>query len=426
VIYLLYMRKIGILLILAILFGFSIPVKGATVEELQSKINQNSSTIQQLQEEIKQLSTQLGATAAQRKTLQNTINQLELNSKKLQNEISLTESKIGKTDLQIQELAVGINEKITTIERNKIALAESIRNLQQNDSQSPMEQMLSYPDISTFSTIIEAQGKYQNAVREKLNELETLKHNLESDKDQTEQKKDELVTLKSQLADQNKVIEVNKSEQTKVLVQTKSKEALYQQMIAEKKAKEKAFEDELNAYQAQLKIILDPSKIPTAKTGVLSWPFSPHIVTQYFGNTEFAQSGAYNGQGHNGIDIGTPIGTAVGAAGDGVVKGTGDTDSACPGASFGKWVLIQHNNGLSSLYGHLSVIKVSAGQEVKTGDLIAYSGNTGYSTGPHLHFTVYATQGVQIVSRPSAACNGRVYTLPVADLKAYLNPMSYL
>jgi murein DD-endopeptidase MepM/ murein hydrolase activator NlpD len=87
--------------------------------------------------------------------------------------------------------------------------------------------------------------------------------------------------------------------------------------------------------------------------------------------------------------------------------------------------MVKHTNGLSTLYAHLSVIKVSPGQQVTTGETLGYSGNTGYSTGPHLHFTVYASQGVKIMSRKSAACGG-TYTMPIADLKAYLNPMSFL
>jgi murein DD-endopeptidase MepM/ murein hydrolase activator NlpD len=110
----------------------------------------------------------------------------------------------------------------------------------------------------------------------------------------------------------------------------------------------------------------------------------------------------------------------------GTVIGTGDTDLTCPGASYGKWVLIKYNNGLASLYGHFSLIKVSKGQAVDTGDLVGYSGNTGYTTGPHLHLTVFAAAAVSVQNLPSKACSGRVYTIPVAAINAYLNPMDYL
>jgi murein DD-endopeptidase MepM/ murein hydrolase activator NlpD len=88
-------------------------------------------------------------------------------------------------------------------------------------------------------------------------------------------------------------------------------------------------------------------------------------------------------------------------------------------------VFIEHGNGLSTLYAHFSLIKVSEGQSVSLGEVIGYSGESGYATGPHLHFTVYATQGVRIMSRKSAVCGGS-YTMPIADLKAYLDPLKYL
>lgn len=129
--------------------------------------------------------------------------------------------------------------------------------------------------------------------------------------------------------------------------------------------------------------------------------------------------------GHNGTDIGVSIGTPIYAADAGVVLGTGNTDLTCPGASYGKWVFIQHPNGLSTIYAHLSLIKSEAGETVTRGELIGYSGATGYVTGPHLHFGVYASQGVKIMTMQSKVC-GTTYTMPIADFKAYLNPLLYL
>ena len=116
----------------------------------------------------------------------------------------------------------------------------------------------------------------------------------------------------------------------------------------------------------------------------------------------------------------------------GTIIGTGDTDLTCSGASYGRWVLIRHNNGLSSLYAHLSIIRASEGQVVKTGDVIGLSGGfpgavgAGYSTGPHLHVSVYASAGVKVDRLPSKTCGGRTFTLPLAALNAYLDPMDYM
>jgi hypothetical protein len=83
---------------------------------------------------------------------------------------------------------------------------------------------------------------------------------------------------------------------------------------------------------------------------------------------------------------------------------------------------------LSSLYGHLSSIGVTAGQQVGRGDTIGYSGNTGYSTGPHLHFTVFASAAVKVVRMAEIGSKSgcRNASVPVSANAGYLNPLDYL
>ncbi len=403
-------------------------VFGATADQLQSQINEHNQTISQLQQEIAEYQSKLDKTSVEAKSLQSSIQTLELNAKKLGADLNLTQNKISTTDLTIAQLSGQISTKQQQINANKLALADTIRNINESDSNSLFQTMLVYPNLSAFWGQVETLHQFQTKVDASVLTLQGLQNDLLQNKSLTEVKKGDLVGLQNQLSDQKTIVEVNKDQKNKLLVQTKDTEVGYKNLIADRKAKEKAFEDELNAIQAQLKLVIDPKSIPASGTGVLTWPLARHLITQYFGNTAFAQAHAavYSGQGHNGIDIAASIGTPVMAAAAGTVLGTGNTDQTCPGASFGKWVMIRHNNGLSTLYAHLSVIKASQGDTVNTGDVIGYSGMTGYATGPHLHFTVYASQGVKIMSRASIACGGATYTMPIADLKAYLNPLNYL
>ena len=85
---------------------------------------------------------------------------------------------------------------------------------------------------------------------------------------------------------------------------------------------------------------------------------------------------------HKGIDIACPQGSKVLAARDGVVTFTGIQ------GGYGKLIILNHEHGYSSYYGHLSKYNVKPGQKVSRGDVIGFSGNTGRTTGPHLHFEV--------------------------------------
>lgn len=397
------------------------------VGDLQAKIDQTSKQIQDIEAEILSYQKQIATVGSQATSLKNTLSQLEITRKKLLADLSLTQNKLAVTELTISQLQDRIAETQSKIARNQNAIAKAIREVDQFDSIPLIEALVIYNNISDLWNDIETIHTVRNSIGLYTKELQSLNKELDGERQASEKKKKELTDLKSELSDRKLIVEKNKNDANQILVQTKSTEANYKKILAQKQALRAAFEQELLNYESQLKIAIDPGRLPSVGSSPLSWPFDSIRVTQYFGNTPFATANpqVYNGQGHNGIDLAGSIGTRVTAAASGVIMGTGDTDLACPSASYGRWVLIQHGNGLSTLYAHLSLIKVAKGQNVSAGEVIGYSGITGYSTGPHLHFTVYATQGVQIVNRPSKVCNA-TYVLPVADLKAYLNPLDYL
>jgi len=230
--------------------------------------------------------------------------------------------------------------------------------------------------------------------------------------------------LQTELSGKKQVVEENKKEQSQILKETKNQEKTYQQILAQRKAEKDALDKELFDYESTLKYTLNPSLIPKTLGRLFSWPLDKVVITQLFGKTS-ASARLYVSGTHNGVDFGTKIGTPVKALAEGVISGAGDTDLTCKGASFGRWILIKFDNGLAATYGHLSVISVTEGQKVAAGDIIGYSGNTGYSTGPHLHISAYAASVVSAQTRPSVSCGGKIYRMPIAPVAAYLDPMVY-
>lgn len=116
-------------------------------------------------------------------------------------------------------------------------------------------------------------------------------------------------------------------------------------------------------------------------------------------------------KGHMGLDWACPPGTPIYAAYEGIVtRAELDTQTASnPSTGYGNHIRIEHPNRYTSIYGHLSVMQVKTGQKVEAGQVIGLSGNTGYSTGPHLHFEVRTGASIQTCIDPS---NMIIETLP--------------
>jgi murein DD-endopeptidase MepM/ murein hydrolase activator NlpD len=126
-------------------------------------------------------------------------------------------------------------------------------------------------------------------------------------------------------------------------------------------------------------------------TGRLLWPIPHATITQGFGPTPYVFEAAYAGfpHFHTGIDLAVPLGTPVFAAADGVVMLARQmADSGGLLVGYGNYVIIQHEAGLKTLYGHLLTIGVKEGDVVHRGQLVGLVGSTGNSTGPHTHFEV--------------------------------------
>lgn len=421
-------RVVAVIMI-AILAAMPGLLLAQSVEQLQREIDDHNAQIQKLNDEIAQYQKQLTATSAKKQTLQNTLNQLNLNIKKTTAQISVLQNKISATELRIKQLSGNITTAQNSIDVNKAGLAQSMRAINRQETEPIIMQLLSDGTLTDVWNDVTESATLQEAIGDHVEKLAKAKVSYTNAKTETEAKQAELLKQQKALKQEQGSLNAQKKAQNELLTQTKSQESTYQKIIAQKKAQEAQFEAALLDLKAQYQRVLNPSEIPTAGKGMLAWPLDSVRVTQYFGNTAFAMSGAYNGKGHNGIDLAASIGTPVHAALAGSVQATGNTDTGgC--YSFGKWVFIKHANGLSTMYAHLSTIDVAPGQSVATGQLIGYSGETGYATGPHLHFGVYVSTATEIIklgqaTKSTTPCSN--VTMPVpTSLSAYLNPINYL
>lgn len=411
-----------------LIFSGTLTLVTAQSADIQSKINAHNAQIEALEKEIAQYERELTSVSASKRTLEGTVKELDISRKKVVATISVEEKQINRTEAQIEEIDTTIGTKKRDIQKNTEAIAATLRRLNASENETAVETILNSGSLGDVWDNFDTEQQFQLALQDKVGILSNDKTVLEKNLEASNQKHKELLQRKQNLLAQRQALDVTKKEKDQLLTSTKQQETSYQKLLNEKKAAKEAFENALNELESQLAYSVDPNRLPPAGKGVLRWPLDNVTITQKFGHTDFAKSGAYNGQGHNGVDFRASVGTSVKSALSGTVTGTGNTD-AYPGCySYGKWVLVRHANGLSTLYAHLSSILVDQGQAVDTGQVIGLSGNTGYSTGPHLHFTLYASEAVQIrkLGDLKTKTNCAQAAIPVAALEAYLNPLEYL
>lgn len=425
-------KSIILIFIMLLTAGFSVSAQVKTTKtEIENEIAEKNRQIQELENQITHFQNQVQEVSGQAKNLNQEVSRLRGSERLLETSLSSTHKKIDKTSFTIEKNIDEIQDLSQGIHQNKQAIAATLRSLDRNDERSFVELLFRKNSLSEFLIDYHDLTTIQNKLRGVVIDMHDKTSDLTSSQKDLEQKKHELEQLSGQLADKEKLIALERAEKDSLLKQTKNKESEYKKMIADLEKRRAQIDNEIRGYESKLKFVLSTKNIPQTGSETFGWPIDEVFITQRFGKTVDSRR-LYTSGSHSGVDFRAAVGTPIYAVGSGVVEGTGDTDKTCSKASFGKWIFIRHNNGLSTAYGHLSLIKVSSGQTIQKGDLIGYSGNTGHSTAPHLHLTVFATsgangeEGARITERPSSACSGKTYTMPLAPINAYLDPMNYL
>jgi len=412
------------LLLVVFVFGQGNFSLAANQAELQEAIKKKNEELQQVNTQIQETQKQLGAAQGEAKTLKKEIAQTNKQISQFNLNIRSSELIIEKLNLEINSLQYDISDTENKVELKKEAIAEILRQLQRVSEETPLTIFLKSSRLTDGVFEIQGLKDFNNNLAIEVSELQTfeiqLNNALGATIDKQQQVKNENQTLKHK-----KIISDNlkKSKQV-ILTQTKNQEKIYQQQLNNLEKQQIAIFDEINKVEEELRRKFDPSLLPAKRPGVFIWPIKLvrdggiGKISQIYGETAYSHL-FYKGKPHNGIDIEVPIGTPVYAMADGVVTAVDNNDmSSFLKYQYGKYVLIKHDNNLSTLYAHLSMPLVSKGSSAKRGDLIGYSGNTGFSTGPHLHFGVYWAPSITMASKPPA--NGLV------PIGITVNPEDYL
>ena len=374
-----------------------VPVSGhAGVLEIQKQIDQIAQQEKARQKEKDDAEKKQSIISGQIKQEQKGIDQLQKEIDEQSNQVMALEQQIAQTNLNLAETGKQKAEAEERVASRKSLLESRVRLMYMNGSVSYLDVLLSSTSFSDFI------DRFQNLRTIVGKETEIL-HANELDKDAITQKEAEIKTQLAQVTDMHSqksaiyaTLQKN-MKQKEVTIASLTKEEQKQEHISEEAeaAAEKLVKDKQALYaklaeekrkeEAKKKGTTAAAK-PVYAGGKLQWPLTINgTISSEFGYRVDPIKKV--NKLHKGMDIAAPKGTPVLSADEGTVI------LASWVSGYGNAVVVDHNNGLVTWYGHMSAISVSEGDSVKRGGKVGEVGSTGDSTGNHLHFEVRKDNG---------------------------------
>lgn len=364
------------------------------------------------QSEIDDLKSQKAALSEQSASYEATINSLK-NKKNAQVELKTAlDSKLALTNQQIMNLEEQIKLHDALIERKTQEVDEAqktadeqlekykkrVRAMEESGRYNYFEVLFGANSIGEFLSLIDDIGdimqsdkELEESYKQSVTDLKTVKAEYEEAQAELKQNKVECAQLKDQL-------QIDITQAASVITSLQSEINDNASVLSELDSQESALQSQI---QSKVKQLNEQKKAEeeanrnnnnnggnnnggsTIGTGNLVWPSYCTYITSRQGPRVHPITGEY--KNHGGTDIGASYGSAIYAADSGKVVSSSDGWNG----GWGNYVMIDHGNGMQTLYAHMSSRAVSVGQTVKRGQTIGYVGSTGMSTGPHLHFEMY-------------------------------------
>ena len=340
------------------------------------------------------LNEQLANAKNQRKAAEQELSGIQTKKKNAEEDKVRLAGEIESLNGQITAIQAEItktNEKLIAKEA-ELALAEEAcekqfssfktraRIMYENGPSTYIEILFGSGSFSEFMSniqIIKSLLEYDNKI---LEERKAVREQIALQKAEIENIKAGQETRRKTLVEMKATLTAKQQAQSSVISQLETEASTIRKRIEDQKAEETRIQNLINQALAQQQS-QPVSNINHKGTGVLQWPCpSTRYVTSEFGNRSRPVAGASTN--HKGLDIGGAMGADIVAADSGTVLFAGNS------SSYGKYVVLSHGGGMTTLYAHCSQLLVKAGSAVTKGQVIAKVGSTGVSSGPHLHFEV--------------------------------------
>lgn len=365
----------------------------AELEEEQRKAAQIAALEQkkkEQQEKLKELEKQIAEAKAKKEDVMVTKNLLDQRNQLLLEQIDDTQNQIDDAAAQIARYEL--------LEQEQYELfCQQVRSEEERGSLSYLSVLFKATSMADLLNRMEFVNEVAEYNKTLIAAMKETRENIKAEKTEMEAKE-------AQLGEQQDELQGKLDETTKLMNEYAADQRELEKLYAAEEEAGKAIVAEINRLMAESDVV------PSAEGFI--WPVTTSRKISSPQGNRVSPGNGIGSSNHKGVDIcNVSYSSKIYATKSGKVliasMPYSDPDGGKSG--YGNYVVIDHGGGMSTLYAHMSIVKVSVGQYVSQGDVIGVTGNTGASTGPHLHYEVHSTTMV----------NGRAVTV-------YENPLNYL
>ncbi len=388
------------LALVSVLGTLPAPARAASSSEIKKQIDEMKEQNEEIQGQIDALRDQVDANDGEILSLVNRKNTIEQEAQLITQQIANINRQIAAFNLLIADQQTQLDEAEARLRELTEKNSERIRAMEEEGDisyWSVLFQASSFSDlldrISMMNEIELADKRRMEQLSEAAREVTVAQAQLKTEKQAQEETRQELKTAEAELeakrAEADEVLRQLVQKGTEFEALLEESEKLQDELMAEIAQKEKEYKEA--QHEEWLATYVPPTTWPSddvapspqapTSRGWVS-PLSYYVVTSPFSNDRLHPSLGYV-RPHNGVDLGAAQGTPIYAARSGRV-----TVAAFQANGAGNYVTINHGDGFSSIYMHMTHYIVSVGQQVSAGQVIGYVGNTGLSKGAHLHFGI--------------------------------------
>lgn len=353
------------LVVLILMMGLILPAYAGVTE--------NQQKLQDVGQQIERQKANLNSSRKKEKNVLNEIYSIDKNISQTQKEIQDTSDRIAYLENNITATQQEIEEQQRTLDEQTDELGTRLVSIYEEGDSSYLEVLLAADDLKDFLTRYDMLGSIIQQDATLIKDINKKKKELALKKSELEVRQRELMSARESHEIKKETLANQKGEKQVALSGVQKEKAQYAQALEELEQTSRMLEDLIRREQG--------GGGASIGTGSYTWPAPGHTsISSAYGMRYHPILKVR--KLHTGVDIAAPMGASIVAADGGKVISAGWM------GGYGQVVVINHGNGISTLYAHQSKILVSNGQTVTKGQAIGKVGSTGWSTGPHLHFEV--------------------------------------